>query len=509
MGNEEEILRRCSSRRPHAILAWDDAAKKIVAPATLVGMTWNHTSSSSIPSKFGLVDNFIAPKELLELADLDKVLTMEVWASWLTASEKKFLSSYLPDGVDRETAVRALLNGDNLHFGNPRHTWGVSVCSGAMHPDNLVKRENAVRKTCLSQKKHLRIYHSKMVDVLQKMKDIWRECESNGEVLPRIYRWLKSTGRGSIPASANGLIPPKRISENDEKRAKSELAKEKPKGHKTTRKDRSIEGQDSHTAKRLKTESGAGDRFVDKQEGEFPDSEFFQKYVKVSVGALSREQLSDITLPVKVTRRQFENVKLRCDAGEEVDFDSLQPEQDRENASDRDRKKKEVDKKDIEKLKRYWCEQVVRSLPGAHTRFLERKARLLELADSIARSCKEERAYLMPQYEERCSPEMVAQTKDEFRVPVEASDSGADEETFSRNSGGSDKHLLAGTASSEEIEEEFSMQSPREKEAVDLDSAGNQLQTHLPHQRHALWPSESAPPKSVPQLWGNMNWRPS
>ncbi|KAL2620667.1 hypothetical protein R1flu_000872 [Riccia fluitans] len=477
MDNEAEVLRRCLHRRPHVVLAWDDTAKKVVAPATQVGMTWNHASTCSVRSNFELVDNVIVPEELFEIKDLDKILTMEAWVSCLTEPEKKFLSSYLPEGVDQKSAVQALLNGENLHFGNPRHTWGVSVCSGAMHPDKLIKRENVLKKSCKTQKKHLRVYHNKMLQVLQKMKDIWSECESNGEVLPRIYRWLKSTGRGGIYRSVNGSLPYKRACEIDVRKAK--LAEETLMDHKTTRKDRSVDALDRHKAKRLKTDSGGG--FVDEQQVEFSENEFFQKYIEVSVGALLRDQLSEITLPVKVTRQQFEKVKSRTDAGEEVDFDSLEPERDNENVSDCKRKKKEVDKKDMEELKRYWCEHVVKSLPDAHTRFSERKARLMELADSIAQSCKEERAYVVRQYEEHCSPESAPQRKDDLRIPVDASDSEDEEETLSRHSSGKD--LLVGRANSEDAEEEFNSQSPEQEEAMDLDSAGEREEVNSPDEQ--------------------------
>lgn len=61
--------------------------------------------------------------------------------------------------------------------------------------------------------------------------------------------------------------------------------------------------RERHSAKRLKT-GLVGDGFMDKEvhQSEF-ESEFFKKYVEVSVGSLTKDQLSRITVPVKVRLR--------------------------------------------------------------------------------------------------------------------------------------------------------------------------------------------------------------
>lgn len=56
---------------------------------------------------------------------------------------------------------------------------------------------------------------------------------------------------------------------------------------------------------------------------------------------------------MQVTRKQFENLKSRRDAGEEVDFESLETDGDHLSTA-KGNKKNKLDGKEVEELKRYW-----------------------------------------------------------------------------------------------------------------------------------------------------------
>lgn len=51
---------------------------------------------------------------------------VQTWENFLTPSERQIVSMYLPEGVDPESAVKALLSGGNFHFGNPLQMWSVA-----------------------------------------------------------------------------------------------------------------------------------------------------------------------------------------------------------------------------------------------------------------------------------------------------------------------------------------------------------------------------------------------
>lgn len=76
-------LKSFTERRPRVMLEWDSAQNKVVAPRSQVGLSWSQTSAESTKT-FGshwqarLVDGFDIPDELLELPDLNDILSAEV-----------------------------------------------------------------------------------------------------------------------------------------------------------------------------------------------------------------------------------------------------------------------------------------------------------------------------------------------------------------------------------------------------------------------------------------------
>lgn len=136
-------------------------------------------------------------------------LLTQVWGSCLSESDRKLLSQFLPSGISTSQAVRSLLKGENLQFGNQFTKWqailniiysfvhvlafsqnllqivkhinnyifnnvlidtrSASVCRGDMHPDAVRRNE----KQFLSDKKayyvELNNYHSRFLQKLSKI----------------------------------------------------------------------------------------------------------------------------------------------------------------------------------------------------------------------------------------------------------------------------------------------------------------------------------------------------
>ncbi|CAM6124566.1 unnamed protein product [Calypogeia fissa] len=213
MVSQAGSLRSFTERRPRVMLEWDSSRNAVVAPRSQVGISWSQASADSRTKTSGshshppLVDAFAIPEELLELPNLNDILSVETWENCLTHSEREILSMYLPEGVDPESTVDALLNGENFHFGNPLDTWGEAVCAGAMHPDAILHRESKLKEERKAYSKRLRSYHGKMVHNLQNMKEIWEQCEDPEDFLPYIQRFGTS-GRTSYGNHIKNIFHP-------------------------------------------------------------------------------------------------------------------------------------------------------------------------------------------------------------------------------------------------------------------------------------------------------------
>ncbi|XP_058092890.1 uncharacterized protein LOC131239282 isoform X2 [Magnolia sinica] len=162
--------------RPRISLDWDVTQKKAVAKREQIGITWRDIApfiNSGCGSNRGLADVFPIPREIFGLEDLTGVLSLEVWETLLSESERKLLAQFLPRGTDVDQVVQALLLGDNLHFGNSFIIWGTSLCSGNVQPDAVLSRDQGFMANKKAYYSELQKYHTDMIKNLQKLKDIW------------------------------------------------------------------------------------------------------------------------------------------------------------------------------------------------------------------------------------------------------------------------------------------------------------------------------------------------
>ncbi|XP_020247518.1 uncharacterized protein LOC109825168 isoform X1 [Asparagus officinalis] len=171
--------------RSQIYLEWNEGQKKAMAKREQIGITWTDMAPffESVPRcSSGLADVLCVPGEIYSLNNLMEVLSCEVWATCLSESERKLLTQFLPSGTGAEQAVQLLLSGENHHFGNDFLRWSTLLCSGFLHPDDLLRREQQIRSErnqyCLDLKK----YHTNMIKGLKTWKDRWLHCEDPDEL---------------------------------------------------------------------------------------------------------------------------------------------------------------------------------------------------------------------------------------------------------------------------------------------------------------------------------------
>lgn len=167
--------------RSQIYLEWNDSQKKAVAKREQIGLTWADTAPfvDSIPQgHLGLADVFRVPQEIYSLNNLMEVLSYEVWATCLSESERKLLTQFLPSGTGAEQAVQSLLSGANHHFGNPFLRWSTLLCSGHLHPDDILQRKRRIRSNKKQYYLELNKYHTDMLEDLKKWKDKWTSCDN-------------------------------------------------------------------------------------------------------------------------------------------------------------------------------------------------------------------------------------------------------------------------------------------------------------------------------------------
>lgn len=95
------------------------------------GITTRSLSKSyKIKTPIVIPQKIAVPGELFYLEDLTGILTMSTWKDCLSKEERGYLCSFLPQigqGECHDTVLEALLNGENVNFGNPAKEWGESI----------------------------------------------------------------------------------------------------------------------------------------------------------------------------------------------------------------------------------------------------------------------------------------------------------------------------------------------------------------------------------------------
>ncbi|KAF5456950.1 hypothetical protein F2P56_021095 [Juglans regia] len=187
-----ELPRNDSNMTSHISLEWDDNQKRIVAKREQISISWRYLRpfNDSIPHHQNiLADVFAIPREIFELENLTHVLSYEVWQSHLSENERNFLVELLPRGLEPQQVVQALVAGDNFHFGNPFLKWGASLCSGSLHPDVVLHREQCLKAEKKIYYSKLQKYHNDMIGCVLKLKERWENCKDlEKEIMQKLWR---------------------------------------------------------------------------------------------------------------------------------------------------------------------------------------------------------------------------------------------------------------------------------------------------------------------------------
>ncbi|XP_042975734.1 uncharacterized protein LOC122307135 isoform X2 [Carya illinoinensis] len=186
-----ELPHNDSNMKSHISLVWDDNQKRIVAKREQISMSWRYLRpfNDSIPHHQNiLADVFAIPQEIFELENLTHVLSYEVWQSHLSENERNFLVELLPRGLEPQQVVQALVAGDNFHFGNPFLKWGASLCSGSLHPDVVLHREQYLKAEKKIYYSKLQKYHNDMIGCVLKLKERWENCKDLGKGMQKLWR---------------------------------------------------------------------------------------------------------------------------------------------------------------------------------------------------------------------------------------------------------------------------------------------------------------------------------
>ncbi|TKY46251.1 Nuclear factor related to kappa-B-binding protein [Spatholobus suberectus] len=178
--------------RTHISVEWDGNQKKVVAKREQIGISWRQMKPFinfvSNDHKV-LADVFTVPQEIFDLDNLSEVLSHEVWKTHLSESERNLLMNFLPSGSEPHQVVEELLAGINFNFGNPFLKWGASLCSGDLHPDMIVDREQHLKSEKREYYSHIHNYHNDMIGFLSKLKKRWQSCKDpEKEIVQKIWR---------------------------------------------------------------------------------------------------------------------------------------------------------------------------------------------------------------------------------------------------------------------------------------------------------------------------------
>ncbi|GAB2278338.1 hypothetical protein Dimus_013021 [Dionaea muscipula] len=179
---------------PHISLRWDDNEKRVVAKGDQIGLPWRHLNSviAALPhQKSTLADVITIPADVFDLNNLKELVSYEAWRSLLSDQERNYLKQFLPGETDPEQVVKQLLAGENFHFGNPFMKWGVSLCSGDLHPDAVLQQEQSVRVNKKAYYSELQNYHDNMIGCLLNMKE---RCANSSDPEAVIMQIMRSRG---------------------------------------------------------------------------------------------------------------------------------------------------------------------------------------------------------------------------------------------------------------------------------------------------------------------------
>lgn len=183
-------------RRSYISLKWDDSKRSVVAKPEQIGISQRELipfAGSIPPCHTILADVITVPPEIFRLDNLADVLTDEVWQNCLSETERNSLTQFLPKCPNQDIVVQQLLSGDNFHFGNPFLKWGTSLCSGNLHPDNVLSIERCFRSSKKAYYSELQTYHTDMIENLQIWKERSVDCKDlKDDIIQRMWSVTRS-----------------------------------------------------------------------------------------------------------------------------------------------------------------------------------------------------------------------------------------------------------------------------------------------------------------------------
>ncbi|XP_062105316.1 uncharacterized protein LOC133816970 [Humulus lupulus] len=181
-----------SNIRSHISLEWDGNHKRVIARKEQIGINWRDLKPFFGSSPHGsniIADVCAVPPEIYELENIKEVLSYEVWETCLSESERNHLMQFLPRDQEAEKVLKALLAGDNFHFGSPFLNWGASLCSGDLHPDAICQRDQHLKTEKKAYYTELHKYHNNMIESLVKLKERFHNCKDpEKEIVQKIQR---------------------------------------------------------------------------------------------------------------------------------------------------------------------------------------------------------------------------------------------------------------------------------------------------------------------------------
>ncbi|KAK9113299.1 hypothetical protein Syun_020096 [Stephania yunnanensis] len=185
--------------KAHILLEWDDNQEKVVARKEQIGITWRDLGPFVSPFSYrkkGLADVISIPPEIFGLEDMTKVLSYEVniaavtrvWASYLSETERDFLTQFLPKEADVK---------------------GASLCSGNLHPDAVLHQDQCFNANEKAYYFDLQKHHNEMLENFQKWKERWKSCDDpENSIIQKIWRnGILDSQRNPLAISDRRIVP--------------------------------------------------------------------------------------------------------------------------------------------------------------------------------------------------------------------------------------------------------------------------------------------------------------
>ncbi|CAI9111644.1 OLC1v1011927C1 [Oldenlandia corymbosa var. corymbosa] len=362
-------------------LEWDDKNKSVVAKKEQIGILrrdlvpFVDAGSHSYES---LADIITVPNETFELKDFAGVLSYEVWCSHISDAERNLLTQYLPGGVEPDEAVKELLSGDNFHFGNPFLKWGSSLCSGKLHPDDILMQEQQIKANRNTYFSELHKYHNDMIESLQRWKDTFDKCkDSDEEILHNICKSRKQIEvRMHLHSTVthdpvdDGVATPDSSSWATSERACSNYNNVHISGDSQGRKVFSDSNVNNLSdSSKVAVMSKKGEK-VQKRNIQLGDGAKYMSYIKVS-----KEQHRRIKRTMKHTSNSIQHRSLNNVLGN-LDTLHVQPFE-------------VFEEEERQKLHDYWFQLANKDVPAGFANWTERKSQVKKLVKSVCQELEE------------------------------------------------------------------------------------------------------------------------